>query len=113
MPPNDDPFLAMIEPLRGAIRLHAYRMLGSAHDGDDVVQETMLRAWRAKGSLDDPARVRPWLHRIATNVCLDELKKRPRRVLAPDAYPPDPDLRPPYPRIDEPVWLEPMPDAWL
>ena len=114
MPPSeDDAFLAMLEPLRGAIRLHGYRMLGSAHDGDDVVQETMLRAWRAKGSLDDPSRVKPWLYRIATNVCLDELKKRPRRLLASDAYPPDPDLRPPYTRLDEPVWLEPMPDAWL
>jgi RNA polymerase sigma-70 factor (ECF subfamily) len=88
-------------------------MLGSSHDGDDVVQETLLRAWRAKDSLGDPERLRPWLYRIATNVCLDELKRRPRRLLASDAAPPSEDAGPPFPRVDEPVWLEPMPDAWL
>jgi RNA polymerase sigma-70 factor (ECF subfamily) len=88
-------------------------MLGSSHDGDDVVQETMLRAWRAKDSLEDPALVRPWLYRIATNACLDELKRRPRRLLASDASPPAEDAGPPFARIEEPVWLEPMPDAWL
>jgi RNA polymerase sigma-70 factor (ECF subfamily) len=109
----DHDFVQTLEPLRGGIRLHCYRMLGSSHDGDDVVQETMLRAWRAKDSLEDPALLKPWLYRIATNVCLDELKKRPRRVLVSDAYPPVHDLRPPFTRVDEPVWLEPMPDAWL
>lgn len=113
MTPNDETFLAMIEPLRGAIRLHGYRMLGSSHDSDEVVQETMLRAWRARSSLDDAARVRPWLFRIATNVCLDELRTRPRRVLACDAYAPVDDAKPPFPRNEEPVWLEPMPDTWL
>jgi RNA polymerase sigma-70 factor (ECF subfamily) len=88
-------------------------MLGSSHDGDDVLQETLLRAWRAKDSLGDPERLRPWLYRIATNVCLDELKRRPRRLLASDASPPSEDARPPFPRVEEPVWLEPMPDAWL
>jgi RNA polymerase sigma-70 factor (ECF subfamily) len=88
-------------------------MLGSSHDGDDVMQETLLRAWRAKESLDDPERLRPWLYRIATNVCLDELKRRPRRLLASDASPPSEDAAPPFPRVEEPVWLEPMPDAWL
>jgi RNA polymerase sigma-70 factor (ECF subfamily) len=88
-------------------------MLGSSHDGDDVVQETLLRAWRAKDSLGDPERLRPWLYRIATNVCLDELKRRPRRLLASDASPPSEDAFPPFPRVEEPVWLEPMPDAWL
>jgi RNA polymerase sigma-70 factor (ECF subfamily) len=115
MPPPDEreDFLRSVEPLRPAIRLHCYRMLGSSHDGDDVVQETLLRAWRAKGSLDDPQRVRPWLYRIATNVCLDELKRRPPRLLASDASPPSADAGPPFARVDEPVWLEPMPDAWL
>jgi RNA polymerase sigma-70 factor (ECF subfamily) len=88
-------------------------MLGSSHDGDDVVQETLLRAWRAKDSQVDPERLRPWLYRIATNVCLDELKRRPRRLLASDASPPSEDARPPFPRVEEPVWLEPMPDGWL
>jgi RNA polymerase sigma-70 factor (ECF subfamily) len=88
-------------------------MLGSSHDGEDVVQETLLRAWRAKDRLGDPERLRPWLYRIATNVCLDELKRRPRRLLVSDASPPSEDAGPPFPRVEEPVWLEPMPDAWL
>jgi RNA polymerase sigma-70 factor (ECF subfamily) len=114
MPPSEqEAFLRSVEPLRPAIRLHCYRMLGSSHDSDDVVQETLLRAWRAKDSLDDPERLRPWLYRIATNACLDELKRRPRRLLASDASPPSEDAAPPFPRVDEPVWLEPMPDAWL
>lgn len=114
MPPNDEAsFMQSLEPLRGAIRLHCYRMLGSSHDGDDVVQETMLRAWRAKDSLADQARIKPWLYRIATNVCLDELKRRPKRQYPADAFPPSDEVRLPLPRIEEPVWLEPMPNAWL
>src|SRR5687768_33377 len=107
-------FIAAVEPLRGALRVHCYRMLGSSHDGDDVVQETMLRAWRSRDSLKDPALLRAWLYRIATNTCLDELKRRPRRALASDLYPPAADLRGPIaPPLEEPVWLEPMPDSWL
>jgi RNA polymerase sigma-70 factor (ECF subfamily) len=110
----DTAFAAAVEPLRGALRLHCYRMLGSSHDGEDIVQETLLRAWRAWDTLSDPAMLRPWLYRIATNACLDELKSRPRRVLAHEAYPPTADPRAPIAaRIEEPVWLEPMPDTWL
>lgn len=108
-----DAFAELLEPLRAQLRLHCYRMLGSSHDGDDVVQEAMLRAWRARDSLEDLALVRPWLYRIATNVCLDELKRRPRRLLASDASAPTVDAQLPFPRTDEPVWLEPMPDGWL
>ena len=114
MPPEtDDAFVRAVGPLRAAIRLHCYRLLGSSHDGDDVLQETLLRAWRAKGQLEDPALFKPWLYRIATNVCLDELKRRPRRVLASDAFPPVRDATPPLERIEEPIWLEPVPDTWL
>ena len=112
-PDSDIAFARALEPLRAGIRLHCYRMLGSTHDGDDVLQETLLRAWRAKDALDDPARMKPWLYRIATNVCLDELKRRPKRLLASDAYPPSIDRDAPEARIEEPVWLEPMPDTWL
>lgn len=112
-PEADSAFARAIEPLRAGIRLHCYRMLGSAADGDDVLQETLLRAWRAKDSLDNPALVKPWLYRIATNVCLDELKRRPKRLLASDAYPAAVDADAPAARIEEPVWLEPMPDTWL
>ena len=114
MPPSDEAaFIQSIEPLRPAIRLHCYRMLGSSHDGDDVVQETLLRAWRAKDTLADEALLKPWLYRIATNVCFDELKRRPRRAYATDAFPPSEDAKPPLPRVEEAVWLEPMPNTWL
>src|SRR5262245_31852401 len=107
-------FTAAVEPLRPALRLHCYRMLGSSHDSDDMVQETMLRAWRARASLEDPSRVKPWLYRIATNACLDELARRSRRGLAADVVPPVPgDSFPPAPPIEDSAWLEPMPDAWL
>jgi RNA polymerase sigma-70 factor (ECF subfamily) len=110
---GDESFFAAVEPLRGGLRLHCYRMLGSSHDGDDIVQETLLRAWRAKSTLEDASMLRPWLYRIATNACLDELKKRPKRAYPSDVHPPADPRLPPAPAIDEPVWLEPMPDAWL
>jgi len=109
----DRAFVDLAMPFRPALRVHCYRMLGSVHDSDDVVQETLLRAWRARDTLEGPSHVRPWLYRIATNACLDELRRRPRRVLSSDAYPAaDPNAYP-APPIEEPVWLEPMPDTWL
>jgi RNA polymerase sigma-70 factor (ECF subfamily) len=88
MPPSDETsFVQSLEPLRPALRLHCYRMLGSAHDGDDIVQETMLRAWRARDSLQDQSLLRPWLYRIATNVCFDELKRRPPPTAGPRRLP--------------------------
>jgi RNA polymerase sigma-70 factor (ECF subfamily) len=111
---TDASFRAAVEPFRGALRVHCYRMLGSSHDGDDVVQETMLRAWRARASLVDLARLRPWLYRIATNVCLDELKSRPKRILSVDYGPATQDANAPLPPpIQKPIWLEPMPGSWL
>lgn len=107
-------FTAAIEPLRAGLRLHCYRMLGSSHDSDDMVQEALLRAWRARDTLEDPGRVKPWLYRIATNACLDELARRSRRVLASDAGPSTPGHSyPPAPPAEDAGWLEPMPDAWL
>ncbi len=107
-------FFDALAPHRGELRLHCYRMLGSSHDGDDAVQETLLRAWRARDTLEDESRLRPWLYRIATNACLDELRKRPRRAVPQDA-PPSTDPTWPLPGApdDEDLWLEPMPDTWL
>jgi len=103
----------MVAPLRGALRLHCYRMLGSASDSDDLVQETLLRAWKARASLADRAKAKPWLYRIATNACLDELAQRPRRVLASDLRPAADPGAPVIEAAEEALWLEPMPDAWL
>jgi RNA polymerase sigma-70 factor, ECF subfamily len=109
----DEDFLRSIEPHRRAVRLHCYRMLGSAQDADDVVQETLLRAWRGRGSLQDPALVRPWLYRIATNASLDELRHRPGRRHPADAGPPMASPTWPVPPAPEQPWLEPVPETWL
>jgi RNA polymerase sigma-70 factor (ECF subfamily) len=89
-------------------------MLGSSHDGDDILQETLVRAWRARESLSSVAAVRPWLYRIATNACLDELRHRKHRPLPVDVVAPvtDPNA-PPLPPGPEAAWLEPVPDAWM
>lgn len=108
-----NPFEALVEPHRATLRLHCYRMLGSSHDSDDMVQETFVRAFRAQHTLEDPASARAWLHRIATNVCIDELAKRPRRARGPELGPPaDPDA-PLAAGTPDAEWLEPAPSAWL
>jgi RNA polymerase sigma-70 factor (ECF subfamily) len=110
----DDAFLQLVAPHQGALRLHCYRMLGSSHDTDDVMQETLVRAWRAKDSLENASAVRPWLYRIATNTCLDELKSRKSRPLPSDVVPAATDpTAPPVKAGPEVTWLEPCPDAWL
>src|SRR3954452_10498771 len=72
-------FRELVEPYSRALEVHCYRMLGSRHDAEDVVQETLLRAWRALDRFERRASVHTWLYRIATNACLDELERRPRR----------------------------------
>lgn len=79
--PSRDPaeFGSLIEPYRGELRLHCYRLLGSLHEAEDLVQETMLRAWQYAETFKGQAQLGTWLYRIATNACLDVLKKRPPR----------------------------------
>jgi RNA polymerase sigma-70 factor (ECF subfamily) len=106
-------FEDLMEAHRAMLRLHCYRMLGSSHDSDDMVQETFVRAFRAQHTLADPATARAWLHRIATNVCFDELARRPRRARGHELGPPaDPDA-PPAAGTPDAEWLEPAPSAWL
>jgi RNA polymerase sigma-70 factor, ECF subfamily len=80
-------FRELIEPHRRALEVHCYRMLGSAHDAEDVVQETLMRAWRTLERFERRAAIGTWLYRIATNACLDELERRPRRPEPVDPYP--------------------------
>ena len=86
-------------------------MLGSVFDADDALQETLVRAWRGVDGLHDEAAARPWLYRIATNVCLTELERRQRRMLPHDFGPAAAPGTPPGEPAAESTWLEPYPDA--
>jgi RNA polymerase sigma-70 factor (ECF subfamily) len=83
-------FRQLVEPYRRALEVHCYRMLGSIQDAEDMVQETLLRAWRSLDRFERRSSVKTWLYRIATNACLDELDRRPRR---PQTVQPFPDER--------------------
>ena len=104
---------SLIEPYRRELHLHCYRLLGSLHDAEDLVQETMLRAWRRFDTFKGSASLRTWLYTIATNACLDVLKQRSPHTLPTAAYPAaDPQI-PLAPPIAEAIWLEPFPETWL
>ena len=106
-------FIRDTEPLRRELLAHCYRMLGSAHDAEDVVQEIYLRAWRGYRQFEDRSSVRTWLYRIATNACLTALAHGSRRVLPSGLGAPadDPHAEPvPAPDV---LWLQAIPDAWV
>lgn len=104
---------SLIEPYRGELLLHCYRLLGSLHDAEDMVQESMLRDWGHFDTFKGRASLRTWLYTIATNTCLDTLKKRSPRTL-PTAVFPEASIKVPIARPSaEALWLEPFPDTWL
>jgi RNA polymerase sigma-70 factor (ECF subfamily) len=113
--PNQDRFAAETERFRRELLAHCYRMIGSAHDAEDLVQETYLRAWRSYSGFEGRASIRSWLYKIATNVCLRALEPRRIRVLPSGlAGPCDEPNRGSSPVAPGEVsWLEPLPDAWI
>ena len=112
--PGSEEFARLTDPFRPELLAHCYRMLGSVHDAEDQVQETMIRAWRSYGDFEGRASLRTWLYRIATNECLRAIGKRGRRPLpsglSGPAEDPDGPLATPMPQVP---WLQPIPDALL
>jgi RNA polymerase sigma-70 factor, ECF subfamily len=107
-------FRELVEEHHADLHAHCYRMLGSLHDADDAFQDAMLRAWKALPRFRGESSLRTWLHRIATNVCLDAIARRPKRVLPVDYGPPTPTGTPESERpVAVETWIEPYPDAEL
>jgi RNA polymerase sigma factor (sigma-70 family) len=106
---DEDAFRELTEPYRHELQLHCYRIVGSTQDAEDLVQETLLAAWRGLEQFGERASIRTWLYRIATNRGLDALRASARRPqsLAPMTELPEPS------RVTEPIWLEPYPDVLL
>jgi RNA polymerase sigma-70 factor (ECF subfamily) len=106
---DESAFRDLVEPYRRELHLHCYRLLGSLQDAEDVVQETLLAAWRGLSGFEQRASLRAWLYRIATNRCLNALRDRRRRPqeVPSMAEPPRPS------RMAEPMWLDPYPDTLL
>jgi RNA polymerase sigma-70 factor, ECF subfamily len=108
-----DAFETLAGPFRKELELHCYRMLGSIHDAEDLVQETLLRAWRSVAEFEGRASFRSWLYRIATNACLNALASRKStQRLMPQALGPPADAPPEAAAVDI-AWLEPYPDGAL
>ena len=109
---DGDAFRELTDPHRGELQLHCYRILGSVQDAEDMVQETLLAAWRGLDRFEERASMRTWLYKIATNRCLNALRDSGRRPQPPaQSWPggaaPEPTRR------AEPLWLEPYPDTLL
>jgi RNA polymerase sigma-70 factor (ECF subfamily) len=105
-------FAEQVAPLRPGLLLHCYRMLGSSHDAEDAVQETLLRGWRGVDRFEGRSSLRTWLYSVATNVCLREIERRGRRLAPVDLGPasdPAAGLAP----LTETAWLGPLPDAGI
>ena len=103
----------LVDRHRRELLVHCYRMLGGLEDAEDAVQETLLKAWRGSDTFQGRSSVRAWLYRIATNVCLDALDRRARRILPTAIIGPADPSQPPAPDDHDVPWLQPIPDALL
>jgi RNA polymerase sigma-70 factor (ECF subfamily) len=104
---DEEAFRELTDPYRRELQIHCYRILGSIQDAEDLLQETLLAAWRGLDQFQGRSSLRSWLYRIATNRCLNALRDSERDPLTARH-----DLPPPT-RMTEPLWLEPYPDAML
>src|SRR5882757_4074586 len=105
-------FRALIEPYQRELRAYCYRMAGSLHDGDDLLQESLLRAWKGIGGFEGRSSLRTWLYRVSSSACMDALESRAARSLPTfGGEPARPDDPVPPPEL-EPVWLEPCPESF-
>ena len=108
---DEHSFRQLIGPYQGELQLHCYRILGSAQDAEDALQETLLAAWRGLADFEGRSSIRTWLYRVATSCCLKALRSASRRP--PMNWPP-PGVNPPEPsRVGEVIWLQPYPDILL
>jgi RNA polymerase sigma-70 factor (TIGR02960 family) len=103
-------FDRVVAPYRRLLHTHCYRMLGSPHDADDALQETLIAAWRGVASFDGRSALSTWLYQISTHVCLRLISKRPRRMESPDYGPALETTADLGQMVTGPVWLEPLPD---
>src|SRR5258708_13356751 len=110
---TSEDFTSLTGQFRRELLAHCYRMLGSADEAEDLVQETYLRAWRAYDGFEGRSSVRTWLYRIATNACLTAIERRGRRPLPSGLGGPDDDPAAPVVSAPEVPWLQPIPDALL
>jgi RNA polymerase sigma-70 factor, ECF subfamily len=112
--PDEQAFVRNTEPFRRELHAHCYRMLASADEAEDLVQETYLRAWRSYSTFEGRSSMRVWLYRIATNACLTTLQYRARRPLPSGLGAPEEDPQAPVlPAGSEVAWLQPIPDAMV
>jgi RNA polymerase sigma factor (sigma-70 family) len=108
---DEQAFRELTDPYRRELQLHCYRILGSVQDAEDLLQETLLAAWRGLDQFQERASLRAWLYRIATNRSLNALRERRRRPSKAPSRPPA--SFPKSTRRAEPLWLEPYPDVLL
>ncbi|WP_223199112.1 sigma-70 family RNA polymerase sigma factor [Solihabitans fulvus] len=110
---DDAAFARLVGPLRRELHAHCYRMLGSAYDADDALQDTLLRAWRGLARFEGRSSLRSWLHTVATHACLDAVATRGRRAMPVDLGPASDRVVLDNPPRGEIAWLGPYPDAGL
>ncbi len=110
---DQEAYRRLVEPHRGELHAHCYRMMGSVHDAEDALQDALLRAWRGLPRFEGRSSLRSWLYRIATNACLTAVDRRPKRVLPIDHGPAaDPHDVPGTPLVES-TWVEPYSDERL